>query len=98
MFSMAKSIINNRRMITVEEYTAMKRKLFTLRCRYAKLLSTLRNGEDTPAHKRQAQQLDKQISELELQLALSDIAFPDEEQLSRRDMLVSSKDTIVNFV
>lgn len=98
MFSTAKSIINNRRMITVEEYTVMKRKLFALRCQYAKLLSALRNGEGTPARKRQARRLDKQISDLELQLALSDIAFPDKEPTHFRDVLINSKGTIINFV
>lgn len=95
---MAESIINNRRTITVEEYMTMKRSLFTLRCEYAKLLSALRNGEDTPAHKRRAKRLDEQISELELQLALSDIVFPDEAPLSFKDVLVNVKDVTINFV
>lgn len=84
-------------MITVEEYTAMKRKLFTLRCQYAKLVSALRNGEGTPVRKRQVQRLYEQISELELQLALSDLAFPDEELLNLKDVLVNAKDSTINF-
>jgi len=65
--------------ITVDEYCRLKRKLLSLRRQYAQAVYGAVDGSTaTSKNRRRANTLKKQIDALELKLALSDIAFPEE--------------------
>jgi hypothetical protein len=78
MFTAAMPSMRPRRTITVEEYRQLKRRLFAMRCQYAKLLRTIQEQGETTVRRKQATDLERRISNVELRLAFSDIVFPDE--------------------
>lgn len=82
MLTTAMSSVTKKEKLTVEEYQRLKRRLFGLRSRYARLLCSIRDQGETPEKRREATRLEQRISALEGRLARADIDFPDEEPLT----------------
>lgn len=73
--------------ITVEEYQLLKRRLFTLRRQYARLLYRLPNGVPSNKQAARLRKLERRTRRLELQLAYSQLDLPADDPVRLRDFV-----------
>ena len=83
--------------VTEEEYRAMKRRLYGLRCQYTRLLGAIRAGKTSGSIQARAEKLESRINALELRVAYSTVRTPDETPMTVPDMLHAAKQQITHL-
>jgi hypothetical protein len=91
MFTAPMSSLKNRRTISDEEHSRLKRRLLALRSQYARLLLIIAEKGETQARRRKAETLEGSISRTELKLALSVVEAADEVFIRFGDILRAGK-------
>lgn len=79
MFDAEMPSVANRRTITPEEHRHLKNDLYVARCKYAKLLHAIDEKGETRSRAQQLRTLERNMTELESELAHSDVVYFDDE-------------------
>lgn len=92
MFTPTESTIIRKKQMSVEEYKQLKRRLFTLRCQYTKLLSAIRDYGETPTRLQRCKKLERRIDKIELTLAQAEIEMPDDGPITFSELAAYAQD------
>lgn len=90
--------LKNKTKMSFEEYQKLKRQLLSLRRQYAELVyGSYAKRKYAAIRPAQGEELERQISELELRLAYADVVYPAYEPLTFGEVVEAARDVWARF-